>query len=121
MHRLAATAACFALSVTACGADPPALIGHWVSGSIGGLDPNRLTVEDDLRGESTIYFYIDDVQYYAEFDVDCDSCGERFCCAMSCTGCSDFDFVMTCPDSEPSMRCSGSGAFSEFAFVWEKR
>jgi hypothetical protein len=108
-------------ALTGCAVEDPAIIGDWLGADIGG-NRNLMVIDDDLSGRVRVYFYIDQDRYADDFVTECAACSDGWCCPMVCAGvCLASNWVMTCPDSEPSMLCSGSNDFAAFTFSWEKQ
>jgi hypothetical protein len=99
-----------------------ALVGDWQGRELIGGERNVLSIDDNMHGESVIYFYLDDGLYYAEFEVEiADVAGDRVELDFECDGnCASLDFTMDCELTGDSMSCDGSDLFSEYAFDWER-
>jgi hypothetical protein len=98
------------------------VVGDWRSRELVGGQHNVLTLEDDLRGDAVIYFYIEGSLYYAEFEVEVrDHSGDRYELDFECDGnCSNLSFTMDCTLRGEDMDCEGSDLFSEYDFEWER-
>ena len=106
------------ISLAGCPQDP--LIGDWQSRDLVAGKHNTLAVDEDMRGDSKIYFYIGSTPYYAEFNVDMISNQQnRYRLAFDCDGdCASLDFDMDCTVFTDTMSCSGTDKFSTYDFHW---
>lgn len=102
--------------------DPDPLIGDWQSTERVGGENNEMEIDSDLEGEATIYFYIGDEAYFADFDVVAFDTGSgRYELEFECEGaCSELDFFARCTLDGDELECSGDGPWSEYEFVWER-
>jgi hypothetical protein len=114
------TLALAALSLAGCAS--PA-IGDWRSSDTVANEHNEMKLEDDLSGEATVYFYLDDEPYFADYDVTWEDEGDTIAVDLECKGdCASFDFKMDCElnDDEDEMECDGDGAFRDYVFEWKR-
>jgi len=111
------------LATTACGPSPA--VGDWESKDRIQSDRNELELEEDGRGQSTLYFFYGEDFYEVDFDVDWEeeSNGD-LTLEYTCDGnCSELDFGMDCTLSsdEEEMECDAEEPFRGYEFEWVRQ
>ncbi len=107
-----------------CDSEPPApdpIIGAWESAERIGSDLNEMEIEADLDGEATLYFFIGNDSYFADFDVVAEPEGNGdYELDFECQGgCDELDFTAECELDGDELECEGDGRWEEYEFVWE--
>jgi hypothetical protein len=107
------------LAGTACTPEeePDPIIGFWRSTDSVGGERNELEIDAGLVGTATIYFYIGESLFYADFTAVAFAIQDRrYEIEMICDGgCSELNFEMECVMiDERNLRCEGDGAFSSY-------
>lgn len=111
------------LASTACG--PAPVVGDWESKDRIQGERNALELDDDGRGQATLYFFFGENFYEADFDVDWEeeSNGD-VTLDLACDGnCGELDFRMECALSsdEEEMDCDGEEPFRTYEFEWVRQ
>jgi hypothetical protein len=114
----------------------PVASSYYENGTVN--QPNRLTTGSDGTGKADLFFLLtaDPAQllHLSRFEVSWEELGDtRFELAMSCfqpdptaPDAASQDFTMSCEvtvapeDQADTMACSGDGAWTDYAFVWEE-
>lgn len=108
---------------SACGPSPA--VGDWESADDIGGNRNEMELEEDGQGAATLYFYIDDSLFEADFDLEWEEEDNgSLIIDFECDGdCSEIDFEMECDLSsdEEEMDCDGERPFQDYEFEWERR
>lgn len=109
------------LFLSGCGED---LVGKW-EGQGGTLqDQNEMEIEDDGKGDATIYFSSGGSNYKTDFDIDWEEGGgdDEYDIEMDCRADSTLDFKMECDinDDGDELECKGDGGWSDYEFEWKK-
>jgi hypothetical protein len=96
-------------------------IGDWKSkGSLGG-NHDKMSLEDDQKGDAKIYFNSGDTLYYAEYDLEWEDDGDKVTIELETSdGSLDFDLDCEMNDDEDEMECDPDGAFGDFEFEWKR-
>ncbi|MCR9160839.1 MAG: hypothetical protein ACE37F_03605 [Nannocystaceae bacterium] len=115
--------ALLSVATAACDtSDPPdPIIGSWESKERVGAEYNELEIGDDLEGEATIYFFVGDAGYFADFDVVADpEGGGDYELEFDCIGgCNDLSFKAECELDGDELECEARGDWESYEFEWE--
>ena len=117
---------CSAMMLIATGCEPSEdspdpIVGSWQSSERVANEHNEMEIDPDLEGEATIYFFIGEEAYYADFDVVAKpDGGHDYELEFDCQGsCSDLDFEAECELDGDELECEGDGNWEEYEFSWE--
>lgn len=107
------------------GCASPAIIGDWEGQDDVAGRKNELELEEDGKGEATVYFFFGDDLFEADYDVEWADEGDgEFELDLECEGdCSSFDFKMDCEMNadQDEMDCDGDERFSDYVFEWVRQ
>lgn len=112
-----------AMTTAGCNSEaaPDPIIGAWESTERIGSELNEMEIEDDLEGEATLFFFIGEGAFVAEFDVVVDPEGDGdYELDYECQGdCRELDFTADCEMRGDELECEGDGLWSDYELEWE--